>query len=174
MGGYNVKDDLFSSDISNEVHRQNAGINLRKQEEKYNITIGASLQPQTTHNRTVRGLNSLDTTLKVLNWSPNARIDINFSDAQMLRINYRGNSSQPSLTQMMPVPDNSNPQRVTLGNMGLTPSFSHNMSMRYNSTNMKTYASFNVNANVSYRVNNIVNASWQDGRGVTYTVPMNN
>ena len=174
VGGYNVKDDLFSSDISNEVHRQNAGINLRKQEEKYNITIGASLQPQTTHNRTVRGLNSLDTTLKVLNWSPNARIDINFSDAQTLRINYRGNSSQPSLTQMMPVPDNSNPQRVTLGNMGLTPSFAHNMSVRYNSTNMKTYASFNVNANVSYRVNNIVNASWQDSRGVTYTVPMNN
>ena len=174
VGGYNVKDDLYSSDISNEVHRQNAGINIRKQEEKYNFTLGASVQPQTTHNKTVRGLNSLDTTLRVLNWSPNARVDINFSDYRMLRINYRGQSSQPSLTQMMPVPDNSNPQRVTLGNLGLNPSFSHNMFVMYNSTNMKNYASFNANLNLSYQVNNIVNASWIDDSGVTYTVPMNN
>ena len=173
-GSYNVQNVEYSSDISNEVHRQNAGINLRKQEEKYNITVGASFQPQTTHNKTVRGLNAIDTTLRVLNWSPNARIDFNFSDYKMLRINYRGQSSQPSLTQMMPVPDNSNPQRVTLGNMGLTPSFSHNVNMRYNSTNMQNYASFNANLNFSYRVNNIVNASWTDARGVQYTVPMNN
>ena len=173
-GDYNVWDSDFSSNISNEVRRQNAGINFRKQEEKYNFTIGASLQPQTTHNRTVRGLNSLDTTLKVLNWSPNARVDINFSDYKMLRINYRGQSTQPSLTQMMPVPDNSNPQRVTLGNMGLNPSFSHNFNLRYNSTNMKNFASFNVNANFSYRSRNIINATWTDDAGVTYTVPVNN
>ena len=174
VGGYNVRDEIYSSDISNEVHRQSAGINLRKQEEKYNITLGASLQPQTTHNRTVRGLNSLDTTLRVLNWSPNARIDFNFSDYQMLRINYRGNTTQPTLTQMMPVPDNSNPQRVTLGNLGLNPSFAHNMFVMYNSTDTKTYASFNANLNLSYRTRNIVNASWYDANGVQYTVPMNN
>ena len=174
VGGYNVENIEYTSDISNEVHRQNAGFNLRKQEEKYNFTVGASVQPQTTHNKTVRGLNALDTTLKVFNWSPNARIDLNFSDYTTLRINYRGQSSQPSLTQMMPVPDNSNPQRVTLGNLGLNPSFSHNFSMRFNNTNMKTYASFNANMNLSYRVNNIVNASWINERGVTYTVPMNN
>ncbi len=174
VGGYTVRNEDYSSNISNTVHRQNAGINFRKQEEKYNITIGASLQPQTTHNKTERSGHKLDTTLKVLNWSPNARIDINFSDVQMLRINYRGNSQQPSLTQMMPVPDNSNPQRVTLGNLGLNPSFSHNLMMMYNSTNTKTYASFNANLNFSYRVNSIVNASWIDDNGVTYTVPMNN
>ena len=174
VGGYNVQNIDYTSDISNEVHRQNAGFNIRKQEEKYNITLGASLQPQTTHNKTVRGVNSLDTTLRVLNWSPNARIDFNFSDYRMLRINYRGQSSQPSLTQMMPVPDNSNPQRVTLGNLGLNPSFSHNMFVMFNNTNMKTYASFNANLNVTYRTNNIVNASWYDANGVQYTVPVNN
>lgn len=173
-GNYDVRDDDYSSNIVNTVHRQNIGINLRKQEEKYNITVGASLQPQRTHNKTARSGNMLDTTLKVLNWSPNARVDINFSDVQMLRINYRGQSSQPSITQMMPVPDNSNPQRMTLGNMGLNPSFSHNMNVMYNSTNTKTYASFNANMNLSYRVNNIVNASWTSDEGVTYTVPMNN
>ena len=169
-----VRDEEYSSNITNTVHRQSAGINLRKQEEKYNITIGASIQPQKTRNVTQTGSFNRDTTLKVLNWAPNARVDFNFSDYQMLRINYRGQSSQPSLTQMMPVPDNSNPQRVTLGNLGLTPSFAHNLMMMYNSTNTQTYASFNANMNLSYRMNNIVNASWNDDSGVTYTVPMNN
>ena len=173
-GNYDVPDYDYSSNIVNTVHRQNVGFNIRKQEEKYNITVGANLQPQKTHNKTIRGTNKLDTTLKVLNWSPNARVDFNFSDYQMLRINYRGQSSQPSISQMMPVPDNSNPQRVSLGNLGLNPSFSHNMNVMYNSTNRETYASFNVNANMSYRVNNIVNASWISDDGVTYTVPMNN
>lgn len=173
-GNYSVKDDYYSSNISNQVHRQNAGINFRKQEEKYNITVGASLQPQTTINQTRRGGIDTTLTLKVLNWSPNARIDFNFSDYTMLRINYRGQSSQPSINQMMPVPDNSNPQRVSLGNMGLNPSFSHNMFVMFNNTDMKTYASFNANLNFSYRTNNIVNASWYDDNGVQYTVPMNN
>ena len=173
-GNYTVLDPMYTSDITNKIHRQNIGLNLRKQEEKYNITVGASLQPQKTINHTANGTVDTTLTLKVLNWSPNARVDFHFTDAQMLRINYRGNSQQPSLTQMMPVPDNSNPQRVTLGNLSLNPSFSHNMNVMYNSTNMKTYASFNVNMNVTYNTKNIVNASWIDDRGVTYTVPMNN
>jgi len=173
-GNYTVLDPMYSSRITNEVHRQNAGINFRKQEEKYNFTIGASLQPQKTINHTANGTVDTTLTLKVMNWSPNARFDYNFSDAQMLRVNYRGNSTQPSLTQMMPVPDNSNPQRVTLGNLNLNPSFSHNMNVMYNSTSMKTYASFNANVGLTYNTNNIVNASWNDASGVQYTVPMNN
>ena len=173
-GTYSVKDPMYSSDITNEVHRQNIGVNIRKQEEKYNFTLGASMQPQKTINHTVNGTVDTTLTLKVMNWSPNARLDINFNDATMLRLNYRGNSQQPSLTQMMPVPDNSNPQRVTLGNLGLNPSFSHNMNVMYNTTNMQTYASFNANLNFSYNTNNIVNATWIDNKGVNYTVPMNN
>ena len=173
-GNYTVPDPEYTSNVDNKMHRQNIGLNFRKQEEKYNFTIGASVQPQKTINETRSGSFRIDTTLKVLNWSPNARFDYRFSDAQMLRINYRGQSTQPSLTQMMPVPDNSNPQRVTLGNLGLNPSFSHNMNVMYNSTNTKTYASFNINANASYSMNNIVNASWYDASGVQYTVPVNN
>ena len=39
---------------------------------------------------------------------------------------------------------------------------------------MENYASFNANVDATYRANSIVNASWTDASGVTYTVPMNN
>lgn len=173
-GHYTVKDEKYSSDIVNKHTNQNIGLNIRKQEEKYNITVGASVQPQKTENHTINGGHTRDTVLKILNWSPNARVDINFSDYKMLRFNYRGNSNQPSINQMMPIPDNSNPQRVTLGNLGLKPSFSHNMRMEYRSTNMTNYASFNANLSFNYNTRNIVNASWNDASGVKYTIPVNN
>lgn len=173
-GNYTDKDDIYSSEIVNKYTRQDAGINFRKQEEKYNITIGANFQPTRTENHTISGGARRDTVIKVFNWAPNARVDFNFSDYRMLRLNYRGSSTQPSINQLMPVPDNTNPQKITLGNLGLKPSFSHSLRMMYRSTNMENYASFNAHISFNYNTRNIVNASWNDAAGVQYTVPVNN
>ncbi|MBQ0024340.1 MAG: TonB-dependent receptor [Bacteroidales bacterium] len=173
-GKYTILDNEYSSDITNNFTDQSMGLNLRKQEDKYNFTVGANFQPSKTENHTVQGTAKRDTTLKVYNWSPNARLDINFSDNEMLRFNYRGRTSQPSINQMMPIPDNSDPQKVTLGNLGLKPSFSHNVNVMYRTTSMKNFSSLNVNANFSYTTNGIVNASWYDKSGVQYTLPVNN
>lgn len=172
-GRYIVRDDTYSSDVSNTRLNQSAGLSLRKQEEKYNFTVGANFEPQRTENNTKAG--QIDTTLvlDVFNWSPNARLDIKFTDYKMLRFNYRGRSSQPSINQLMPIPDNSNPQRVTLGNMGLNPSFTHNMMIMYRGTNMENFASMHAELNGSYKPKSIVNATWTDDAGVQYTVPMN-
>lgn len=171
-GNYTVLDETYSNATNNKFTNQNVGLNFRKQEEKYNITVGASYQPSKTDNHTQTGKYVRDTVLKTNNWSPNARIDINFSDSKMLRINYRGRNSQPGINQLMPVPDNSNPQSVQLGNLGLKPSFSHNVNMMYRGTNMNTFSSINASADFSYTSNGIVNARWTDS-GVTYSVPVN-
>lgn len=173
-GNYDVRDEIYSNLTDNKFTNQNVGIDFRKQEEKYNISVGASYQPSKTVNYTENGLFKRDTVLKTRNWSPNARVDINFSEYKMLRLNYRGSTSQPSINQMMPVPDNSDPQYVKLGNLSLRPSFSHNVWMMYRSTDMTNYASLNVNANFRYSTNSIVNATWYDEAGVQYSVPLNN
>ena len=49
-----------------------------------------------------------------------------------LRIRYRGNTNQPSLTQLQPVPDNSNPQYIVNGNPNLKPEFNNNLNIHYN------------------------------------------
>lgn len=173
-GIYNVLDRQYTSDVTNKVYRHSAGFSVKKQEEGYNITVGANFQPQKTVNsRKVAG-GDTTLTLNVFNWSPNARIDFNFSDYQMLRFNYRGQSNQPSISQMMPIPDNSNPQKITLGNMALAPSFTHNIGAMYRSTDTETFASFDANANVRYNASSIVNARWNDRNGVQYSVPVNN
>lgn len=173
-GEYTILDEVYSNTMETTNYRQRAGLSIKKQEEKYNITVGAQYHPTRTVNFTHAGGKDYTYDHTVHNWAPNARLDLNFSDYKTLRINYRGNTTQPSMTQLQPVPDNSNPQRVTLGNPDLTPSFSHNLRTEYNYTNMNTFASLAVFGNFSYSTNNIVNASWNDSKGIRYTVPMNN
>lgn len=173
-GRYNVLDEEYSNDIVNERITQRAGVNLRKQEEKYNVTVGLTAQPQRTINVTTVAGEKKTIDQNVLNWAPNARVDYDINDNKQLRFDYRGRSNQPSITQMQPIADNSNPQRISLGNPSLNPSFSHNGRLEYRSTKMETFATFSANLNFTYNQSNIVNASWYDDNGVQYTVPMNN
>ena len=95
-----------------------------KREDKYSLTVGASMQPATTKSY---GRTDRDTSYSVINFAPSARFDYNFSESKMLRIRYRGRTSQPSINQLMPIPDNSNPLKISLGNPNLNPEFSHNI-----------------------------------------------
>ncbi len=164
----------YTNDITNESISQRAGVNVMKQEDKYNITVGATVQPSRTMNVTKVGGKVTPIDQKVLNWAPNARVDLNFSDYEMLRFRYWGQSREPSMSQLQSIPDNSNPQRVTLGNPYLDPSFAHRISTMYRRTKMETFSSLMAHAVVFYNQKNIVNASWYDKKGVQYTIPMNN
>lgn len=172
-GEYSIFDDVYSSDVINTRLTQSAGFNIRKQEEKYNFTVGATIEPSKQVNETHNAVVDTTLTLDVINWSPQARVDFNFTDYKVLRINYRGRSSHPSINQLMPLPDNTNPLRVTLGNLDLNPSFSHSMDVSYRVTNLKDFSSWNISIDGSLTPSNIVNASWNDMSGVQYSLPMN-
>lgn len=169
-GNYTVLDSQYSNDIQNTTINQRAGLSLNKQGEKYNITIGANAQPYKTTNVT----NGKTFEREVVNFAPNARIDYDFSNNTSLRVRYRGNTNQPSMNQLQPVEDNSNPLAISRGNPGLTPSFNHRLNVDYRTTNMDNFASTNISLNATYNPNSIVNASWYDSKGVQYSVPLNN
>ena len=49
-----------------------------------------------------------------------------------LRVNYRGTTSQPSISQLLDITDNSDPLNISKGNPGLKPSFTQNFRLFYN------------------------------------------
>ena len=55
-----------------------------------------------------------------LNYFPVVRFAYNFSRSRSLNINYSGNTTQPSFSQLQPVPDYSNQLYVTIGNPDLS------------------------------------------------------
>ncbi|MDL2208642.1 outer membrane beta-barrel family protein, partial [Parabacteroides sp. OttesenSCG-928-O15] len=62
---------------------------------------------------------------------PMAQFRYNFSRQSNLRIDYDGRTSQPSVSQLQPVPDYSNPRNVVQGNPDLKPYYNNNLRVTY-------------------------------------------
>lgn len=99
------------------------------------LNVGGSFQPQNTKLSYKQG--DLDTAVvrKVFNFTPTLDFRYNFSKTSQLRVNYRGRSSQPSMTDMLPIVDDTDPLDIRVGNSGLKPSFTNSLMVFYNMFN---------------------------------------
>ena len=162
-------DATYSNSIINRYINQRAGMNVSYQKEKFRAQLGVSMNPTDTYNET----NGEEYTSKVLNWSPQASMNYQFTDNSHIRFFYFGNSNQPSTNQLMPVPDNSDPLNISLGNPYLKPFFNHNLRGNFGYTNKRTFTSVNARFGGSLAQDGITNAQWYDAAGVQYSIPVN-
>ena len=100
--------------------------------QKYNLNFGVMVQPQQSkYIQDYQGVH-VDTVRNVVNVSPTLDFRYRFSKMSNLRINYRGTTSQPSISQLLDITDNSDPLNISKGNPGLKPSFTQNFRLFYN------------------------------------------
>ena len=163
-------DERYSNEILNRSITQRAGLNFSYQKEKLRVNLGASMNPTDTYNKTT-GYDEYRS--NVNNWSPQAMLSYEFNDNSNIRFFYFGRSAQPSTSQLLPVPDNSNPLNISLGNPNLDPYFNHNLRGMFGYTNKKTFTSVNARFGASLVENAITNAQWYDKAGVQYSIPVN-
>ncbi len=124
-------DDLSRySEYKNYIH--NVELMLRVIRKAYNLNLGVKLVPQETKFiQHYQGVNT-DTVRTVTNITPTADFRWKISKLSQLRFNYRGSTSQPSMTDLLDIVDDSNPLSITMGNPGLKPSFTNNLMLFYN------------------------------------------
>ena len=164
-----VRNDIYSNDILNRYINQRAGLNLSWQKDKFRAQLGAAVNPTDTKNET----NGEKYESKVINWSPQAMLRYEINDNTNIRMFYSGRSSQPSTSQLMPVPDNSNPLNVSFGNPYLKPYFNHNIRANFGYTNKKSFTSVHANIRGGLVQDAITNAQWYDKAGAQYSIPVN-
>lgn len=163
-------DERYSNNILNRSITQRAGLNFSYQKEKFRAQLGVSANPTDTYNETT-GHDAYRN--KVVNWSPQAMLNYEFNDNSHMRFFYFGRSAQPSTSQLLPVPDNSNPLNISLGNPNLDPYFNHSIRGVFGYTNKETFTSINTHFGASLVENAITNAQWYDPAGVQYSIPVN-
>ena len=163
-------DSRYSNNILNRAITQRAGFNFSYQKDKLRAQLGASMNPTDTYNETT-GHEAYRS--KVINWSPQAMLNYEFSDNANMRFFYWGRSAQPSTSKLLPVPDNSDPLNIELGNPNLNPYFNHNLRGMYRYTNKKTFTSVNAYMGAGIVENAITSAQWYDPAGVQYSIPVN-
>ena len=135
-GGAQTLDSTFSNNFSNKRFENRIGLSMQYETKKDFIMIGADFRNVEIDNYDIWG----DTTYKqsVYNILPHLRYTHKFSKSKRLRLNYNTRSSQPSLNQLQPIPDNSNPNRIYEGNPDLIPDYSHNLNLNFNNWNAVT------------------------------------
>ena len=66
------------------------------------------------------------------NITPTADFRWKIANVSQLRFNYRGTTSQPSMTDLLAITDDIDPLNITKGNPGLKPSFTNSLRLFYN------------------------------------------
>ena len=136
LTAYQPLEDYYDQSLSRFSQYKNfihtGEIMLRVVRKAYNFNVGVQFIPQSSE-FTYRYLNT-DTVANrsVLNWSPTANFRWKLSDRGQMRFEYRGRTSQPSMTQLLPITDNSDPLNISMGNAELKPSFTQSFNWRYN------------------------------------------
>ena len=116
----------------------NADIQVRLNREKYNMNVGVNMQPQRSHYIQQYLGKPVDTVRTVINVSPTLNLRYRFDQYTNLQVQFRGNMSQPSITQLLDIYDDTNPLSVTMGNPGLKPSFTTNLSFNFQKQRKQT------------------------------------
>lgn len=150
-------DDSLSrfSEYKNYTH--NLRLMLRYKQEKYDYNVGLLVQPQhSNYIQDFRGV-YVDTVRNVTNLTPTFDFHYNFSEQSTLRIQYRGDTQQPDITQLLDITDDSNPLYITKGNPGLKPQFTNSLNLYYNNYITRYKRSIVVYANYRHVRNAISN-----------------
>ena len=130
LGDY--RDDKLSrySEYRNYTH--DIQVMMRFVRQEYNLNFGVMIQPQRSKFIQDYQGKYVDTVRTVTNVSPTLDFRYRFSKMSNLRVNYRGTTSQPSISQLLDITDNSDPLNISKGNPGLKPSFTQNFRLFYN------------------------------------------
>lgn len=181
---YSVIDSLLSSNFDNVLETHKVAIGVSRKWTKHTLTIGADLQ-----NVRLTGSQEFPVSFKVdksfNNILPNLNWQYRFVNKANLRITYRSSTFAPTVSQLQPVINNTNPLFLSSGNPDLKQEFSNNISVRYNLSNMAKgttlFGMIQANASLNYIGNQTLIASkdtlLKDGitlrRGSQYTAPIN-
>jgi hypothetical protein len=131
MNNYSSLDSLFSTDYDFDVNTHRGGASLRWVYDKLNFSFGAAMA--STMFKQTDNLLKTNRDRNFNNFFPSAAFTYKFTKQSSLYISYRGNTQQPTIDQLQPIRQNTDPLNISIGNPNLTQKFYNSFSFRYNS-----------------------------------------
>ncbi|MEP6746739.1 MAG: TonB-dependent receptor [Bacteroidota bacterium] len=173
-GKYNILNGSLTNKFSSNYYYYRPGINWRyQQENKFNFAIGAAVQRSLLKSDfREMGLDSgIDRSF--VNFLPNANLQYNINSFKNFRLLYNTYTRQPSVTQLQPLADNTDPLNIKIGNPDLKQEYNHRLQADYISFDPYRHTSFFAALNASVTGNKIVDADQLNAQGQRITQPVN-
>lgn len=168
------RDDKLSRFSEYRNYNHTAEVMLRVVRKAYNLNVGFQVMPQRSHfTQDYQGVHT-DTVRTVTNFAPTADFRWKISQVSQLRFTYRANSTQPSMSDLLDITDDSDPLNIRKGNPGLKPSFTQNFRLFYNNYIQSHQRSLMAHLNFSTTSNSISNmVTYDEQSGGRTTRPEN-
>jgi hypothetical protein len=169
-----------TSDIFNQAQSNNfdnvrminrGGLKLIYDVKKFRISAGSYYRHVEQYNTNLT--NGKKLSLTVDNILPNASFLYRISQGSNFRFNYITSSQQPDVQQMQPVTDNTDPNRLNIGNPSLRPTFNHRADINYNFYKGISEIYFWSGANMNFTNDQISYKTDYDSLGRAVTTPTN-
>lgn len=167
-----MPDPEYSNSFRNMSLTNSAQVGFKQVQRKYMYDVGLSFEPTTTSSQDLINPDNNIETYTVFNWSPYLIFTYKESKQRSLRVFYRGRTSQPTIAQMQPVPDITNPLDIIVGNPALKPSYTNRLRVRFSDYNVDSQRSIMAHLRANYTLNSIISATSYNaetgGRTTTY------
>ncbi|OFZ66320.1 MAG: hypothetical protein A3D92_07875 [Bacteroidetes bacterium RIFCSPHIGHO2_02_FULL_44_7] len=127
---YTLRNEGLSNVFDNTKVQHRGGANVIFESSKHLIDLGVRVR-----NIDIRNENKITDSIvsqNITNVLPQFRYQFKPSMSKRFQFNYRTSAEQPSINDLAPVPDNSNPNRIRTGNPDLKPSYTHNLNVQFN------------------------------------------
>jgi outer membrane beta-barrel protein/carboxypeptidase family protein len=172
-GKFDVINKALTNDYENTYGYTTGGLRLRKQTKVYNYAVGLSWQQSELEGTvTNQGKDSI-ITKTFRNFLPTARFQYYFSRFKNILINYSTNTNQPTISQLQPVPDNTNPLYIKVGNPRLKQEFIQTLRLTSSLVNPYKNRNLFVYLLLQQTQNKIVNYDKINSLGIDSVRPVN-
>jgi len=150
-GKHDEINKLLTNSFKSDYLYTGGGMHYRTNRKKYNFTVGASFQ-----HASLNGLNKSNNSSIEQQFNdvlPDAAFQWKFNQYSNLNLTYNTNTQQPSVRQLQPVADVSDPLNITEGNAALKRAYNHSFSLNFFSAdplrgkNLFAFAALNITDN---------------------------
>ena len=170
-----AEERIRNTDLSNAYdqqttyHKVETALRWIKDKSNFNIKLG--LQQSHLDGEIVGAPSAIQTdylyALPSLDWN------YDFSRTKSFSLNYRTNVTEPSLSQLQPIIDNSDPLEIRVGNPALRPEYSHRIGLRFRNFSQFANTSLFGNINLTFTQNEITNSTTIDRQFIQTITPVN-
>ncbi|MES2131334.1 MAG: TonB-dependent receptor [Bacteroidota bacterium] len=172
-GEYTLIDSTLTNNFINTKQINRAGLKFIYEVKKLRFTLGTKVRNVYVKNNNI--FKNQQLTQNFNNILPFSSLRYKFSDNKSIDVSYRTNSTNPSISQLQPIPDNTNPNFINIGNPGLLPTFNNEFNLNFNSWKPISgkYTWFGLNYDITN--NDFSNRTYYDsiGRSVSQTINVN-
>lgn len=154
-GVYNFSEAL-STRFRNRFFDQNIRAGFKRVTKGYTLDVGLSAVPQSSSSTNLLDDKRSIPTRSTFNLAPYLRFNQKWSKTRSLNLDYQTRSLQPSMTQLQPVADESDPMNIIVGNPNLDPGYRHDLRLRYQDYDASRQRSLMTMGRVSVSQNSVV------------------